>query len=217
MTRLVWRAPAFLVCLPFLSLSSEANGWFPGRNSSEFRPKTLTLSKVKHIARPACRPALKPEVHCFTRCHKQLPLGAPSANRPTAAAGATSLKTSRRPTRQNSPLFAEIRATRLFGNSHGASGNTNRLGSSIAGGNQAQNQATMASRRQDAWEARLKEKAFLTAMTEPMEFGRGDGICGVRLVDRTEIRTASVWCRDSTGRFLPVMSQKRHIVTVVLV
>ena len=25
-----------------------------------------------------------------------------------------------------------------------------------------------------------------------------------------------VWCRDSTGWFLPVMSQKRHIVTVVL-
>ena len=28
---------------------------------------------------------------------------------------------------------------------------------------------------------------------------------------------ACVWCRDSTGRFLPVMSQKRHIATVVLV
>ena len=26
-----------------------------------------------------------------------------------------------------------------------------------------------------------------------------------------------LWCRDSTGRFLPVMSQKRHIATVVLV
>jgi hypothetical protein len=27
---------------------------------------------------------------------------------------------------------------------------------------------------------------------------------------------SGVWCRDSTGWFLPVMSQKRHIVTVVL-
>ena len=31
------------------------------------------------------------------------------------------------------------------------------------------------------------------------------------------LRAGKMWCRDSTGRFLPVMSQKRHIVTVVLV
>ena len=57
MTRLVWRAPAFLVCLP-LSFSFFGSKWVvPG---AEFLGiPTKTLSKVKHIARPACRPALK--------------------------------------------------------------------------------------------------------------------------------------------------------------
>ena len=41
---------------------------------------------------------------------------------------------------------------------------------------------------------------------------RGDG-ARRRRGDGAERR---LWCRDSTGRFLPVMSQKRHIVTVVL-
>ena len=88
---------------------------------------------------------------------------------PTAAASATPLKSSRRPTaRQYSPVFAQIRATRRFGNSHGASGNINQLGGSVAGNNQAQNQSTMASRRQDSWEAQFKEKAFLTATIKPI-------------------------------------------------
>ena len=67
-------------------------------------------------------------------------------------------------------MFAQIRATRLFGNSHGgASGGINQLGSSVAGSNQAQNHSTMASRRQDAWEAQLnKEKAVLVATTKPI-------------------------------------------------
>ena len=34
--------------------------------------------------------------------------------------------------------------------------------------------------------------------------------------DRGWFANGDMWCRDSTGRFLPVMSQKRHIVTVVL-
>ena len=42
----------------FLSLAPEANGCVvPGAEFSGI--PTKTLSKVKHIARPACRPALK--------------------------------------------------------------------------------------------------------------------------------------------------------------
>ena len=51
---------------------------------------------------------------------------------------------------------------------HGASGTTNQLGGLAAGGNQATNQSTMAQRRQDAWELKLKEKAFLTSTIKPI-------------------------------------------------
>ena len=61
MTRLVGALPPFGGVFLFLSLSSEANEWLPGRNSSGI--PTKTLSKVKHIARPACRQALKSLLH----------------------------------------------------------------------------------------------------------------------------------------------------------
>ena len=60
-------------------------------------------------------------------------------------------------------------ATRLFADSpHGASGNSNQLGGSSRSGNQAQNQSPMAARRQAAWEAQLKDNAFLKATTKPI-------------------------------------------------
>ena len=78
------------------------------------------------------------------------------------------MQSSRRPIRQNSPLIAQIRATRLFGDSHGASGSSNQLGGLVAAGNPAQQPTPMASRRQDAWELQLKEKAFLVASIKPI-------------------------------------------------
>ena len=84
-------------------------------------------------------------------------------------ASATPLRSSRRTgSLRFSPVFAQVRANRLFADSHGASGNSNQLGGSAAGGSQAQNLSTMAARRQQQWEAQLKEKAFLSATIKPI-------------------------------------------------
>ena len=86
------------------------------------------------------------------------------SHRPTAAARATPLRSSRPSTTSPfSPLFAQVRATRLFANSPSASGDSNQLGGSARSSNQAQNQQTIAGRRQLAFETQLKEGAFLKA------------------------------------------------------
>ena len=53
--------PPFGCVFLFLSLSSEADGWFPGRNSPEFRPN---LKQSEAYSAACVLPG--PELHCFT-------------------------------------------------------------------------------------------------------------------------------------------------------
>ena len=85
-------------------------------------------------------------------------------------AGAAPLRSDRRTgsSRLSPPVFAQIRARRLLADFHGASEDSSSTGGSVAGEDQALNQSPMTARRQQQWEAQLKEKAFLTATIKPI-------------------------------------------------